>query len=77
MAAPVRYFAFRDDDDGPVAGLWRVRDDGQAIWGEILSDGQWEENQAVLGCLYDPGMAAEVTAAEAAAVAAQLGGGLT
>ncbi|MDB5307843.1 MAG: hypothetical protein JWO38_2045 [Gemmataceae bacterium] len=74
MTAPVRYFAFRAEAGGPVTGLWRIQDDGQAVWGEVLAAGEWSENQAVLGCLYDPGMAAEVTPAEAAVLASRLSG---
>lgn len=74
MFAPIRYFAFHEQEDGPVTGLWRIQDDGYAVWGEVLVDGDWAENQAVLGCLYDSEMATEVTPDQAAALTAQFGG---
>lgn len=48
-----RYFAFRQDDDGPITDLWRIVRDETGLYGEKLVEGRWVECRQVLECLFD------------------------
>jgi hypothetical protein len=53
MTRNIRYCVDRDED-GKVVNLVRIVDDGEGLWAERYTDGQWVEAPALLDYLIDP-----------------------